>query len=231
MRLDRKTICRLGYRSLSVRTNVPSPETSVYASAFVAGSGVVGPGVACLSQTACTWASVTPNAARRVSRTVVYVASVVLSQSTMTLPPCAPSTMTRCERSTLGSASAWPTNELDWQEVGPPPQNSCVVLDIPTDSRTIFPLASACPAALRGRMLRAKVVPRAACDAGTLLDPPGYRPPWKPRYVEVPSWVSGTRAVSGCCPAGPAGDSRDAHAPRTMKAPSVTAWRMALPGD
>ncbi|MBI4421563.1 MAG: hypothetical protein HY560_12125 [Gemmatimonadetes bacterium] len=56
--------------------------------------------------------------------------------------------------------------------VEPPEQNSCVVFDIPSDSRTILPLPGF-PAGSSGTTLRALANPAAACALGSALLPLG----------------------------------------------------------
>src|SRR6266511_278212 len=96
-----------------------------------------------------------------------------------------------------------------------PAQNSCVVFDIPIESRTILPLGLEAPAVSRGTMPCARVIPAAACAAGAELLPLGYRPPVNPLYIPAPSSERGTRA----CVAGAAGDpaSRQAPAAATVR--------------
>src|SRR6266508_644794 len=72
-------------------------------------------------------------------------------------------------------------------------QNSCVVLDMPIDSKTILPVRFGTPAVSSGTMLCARAIPAAACAAGGVLLPPGYRPPGNPLYVPAPSSERGTR--------------------------------------
>ena len=59
-------------------------------------------------------------------------------------------------------------------------QNSCVVFDIPSDSRTTFPLALSAPEVSSGTMACARDCPAAACAAGSTFAPAGYRPPTNP---------------------------------------------------
>ena len=58
-------------------------------------------------------------------------------------------------------------------------ENSCVVFDIPTESSTIRPLASAFPAASRGAIAEAAWSPSFSCAAGRVF-PPGYRETSRP---------------------------------------------------
>src|SRR5262245_8723586 len=73
--------------------------------------------------------------------------------------------------------------------------NSRFVFDIPIEKRTIFPAGSGTPFPLNGSMLAAAARPADSKLAGRVFEPPGYRPPWKPRYVPLPNSVSGMLPV------------------------------------
>src|SRR5215510_6357519 len=80
-------------------------------------------------------------------------------------------------------------------------QNSCVVFDIPSESRTILPLALGAPEVSSATTAWARDCPAVACAVGSTLPPAGYKPPTNPLYVAVPSSVSGIRvAVAGPVP-------------------------------
>src|SRR5262249_24715727 len=125
------------------------------------------PAYCSFSQTAWTWAALTPALASRLARTD-QGGLVGLSQACASWPPWAPSTITRCELR-FGYCSALCMNA--W--------NSCVVLDIPIEMSTTLPLAwSTGPEALRGSTwLSAMLTPADVCAAGRVLLAPGYSPP------------------------------------------------------
>src|SRR5215467_2744630 len=83
--------------------------------------------------------------------------------------PCAPSTITNDEFS-AGSYGASCRNSL----------NSSSAVDSPSPRRTILPLGSGLPLALRGPMPAAMSTPSASCDDGRTLLPLGYNPPCEP---------------------------------------------------
>src|SRR5688572_18767678 len=84
-----------------------------------------------------------------------------------------------------------------------PEHHSCVVLDMPTEMSTNFPLALVLPSVSRGMMESARALPAAACVAGMRFEPPGYSPPWYwPRYNPEPRSVSGISPVLASAPGG-----------------------------
>src|SRR5439155_17344837 len=96
---------------------------------------------ACLTQATCTWAGVTPAAAKR-ELTVLQVWAVGLTHADASCPLCAPSTITK-RGFLVGSALAIVTNR----------ENSIVVFDMPTEIMTILPLTgSYSPNAFSGRI-------------------------------------------------------------------------------
>ena len=74
-------------------------------------------------------------------------------------------------------------------------QNSCVVFDMPIDSRTYLPAGSGFPAVSSGAMLWARARPAAWCAGVGTLAPLGYRPPGNP-----PRYSAGPRSLIGVNP-------------------------------
>jgi hypothetical protein len=59
------------------------------------------------------------------------------------------------------------------------PQNSPLVFDIPTETRTIRPFCGfGAPDGSRGTISAAAASPAFRCPGGMAFDPPGKRPPW-----------------------------------------------------
>jgi len=146
MRLERYAICRFGNRCFSSCSIV---SISRWSSCACAGQPEVGPASASFSHTTATCAALTPAARSRLSSTPQH-AHPGVAQSAAVCPPCAPSTIAS-DGSLPASRSAIALNA----------ENSCVVFDIPMETSAYVPAGSGAPAAERGWMARAIVMPAA----------------------------------------------------------------------
>src|SRR5438445_13671974 len=98
--------------------------------------------------------------------------SVGESQVAADWPPRATLTRSRVEWLTAASVSACPTNVQESQGGRPPPeQNSCVVLDIPIERRTMLPAVLGLPEVSSGWTNAERAAPAAAWSEGGPLVP------------------------------------------------------------